>query len=286
MKIGIVGNGVVGHATARCYMEDHEVRIYDSVKAKSTHDLTSTLESDIIFVCLPTPGKGVGFPIKEVGCDLLYINGFFQNQVADRFKKANFVLKSTVPVGTCDKLLSDYGLMNLVHSPEFLTQRYAVTDAQCPSQLIIGFPDEPSAAEWPIYDSSIEHPIYRLYVSRFHGVPIRVMSSNQSEMVKLGLNSLFGVKLAFLNELNLLCERLGIDWQPVIEGMLGDGRISHSHTKVPGPDGQYGFGGSCLPKDLYMLATQIEMNETLDAPNSLIRTAWGRNHFDRKREVI
>ncbi len=117
MKIGIIGNGVVGNATAKALASHvEEVRIYDREKAKSSHDLISTLESDLVLICLPTPQEK-GF----LDCDVSAITSFFTYGVPNRLNGANFVLRSTVPVGYTRELAKCFKLSNLVHSPEFLT---------------------------------------------------------------------------------------------------------------------------------------------------------------------
>ena len=112
------------------------------------------------------------------------------------------------------------------------------------------------------------------------------MSSDESEAVKLFQNSFFAVKVAFWNECNQLASKLGLDWQVVMNAILADGRISPSHTNVPGPDGKYGFGGECLPKDLASLASQM-INEGMhsypQSKDTLCFTALMRNLRDRKR---
>lgn len=247
MRIGIIGGGVVGQATARSYIEHvEEVRVYDVIKEKSTHTLQDVLQCDIIFVCLPTPQKK-----DSLECDTSYLEEFFDLKLgsANREEVArqrNFVLRSTVPIGTTKRLREKYELTNLVHSPEFLTARCAVTDAQLPARNIIGVPD------WTSY--SKENPCHwnllQLYTDRFPHVPIYYMTSDESEAVKLFQNSFFAVKITFFNEINQLASKLELDWNTVLKGMLSDGRIHPSHTQVPGQDGWYGYGGTCLPKDL------------------------------------
>ena len=240
MRIGVVGGGVVGRATARCYMEHSEVKVYDIVKERSTHTLEETLGSDLVFVCLPTP---IG---NKEGADVSALIDFF-SFAASYHASVNYVLRSTVPIGTTKKLADSFNLSNLVHSPEFLTARCAVTDAQLPARNIIGDPGIP----YPADEFGDKFPesrklLHRLYDKRFPGVPVLVMSSSESEAVKLFQNSFFAVKVAFFNEINELSERLKLDWDRVLAGMLSDGRIAHAHTKVPGPDGKYGFWGECL----------------------------------------
>lgn len=239
MKIGIIGGGMVGRATARCFVENHEIRIYDKVAERSTHSMEEVLcESEIIFVCLPTPSTPTG------QADLTYLEEFFAH-CGGLLHNKNFVLKSTVPIGTTKRLALKYKLTNLVHSPEFLTARCSLVDAQTPARNIVGFV---RGAGRQTIDAATR--LKELYESRFKGVQVQTMSSDESEAVKLFTNGFFSVKLAYFNEIYSLVSKLGLCWDTIQAGMLSDGRITHSHTQVPGPDGKVGFGGACLPKDL------------------------------------
>ncbi len=273
MRIGIIGGGVVGRATARAFIEHvEEVRVYDSVKERATHGREDTIICDLVFLCLPTPQKP-----NSLECNLSAIHEFFSDIAS--LENQNFVLRSTVPIGTTKRLSKQYNLPNLVHSPEFLTARCAVTDAHLPSRNIVGVPGLAS------YGKDRDHlagdTLCDLYEKRFPGVPCFLMSSDDSEAVKLFLNSFFAVKVAYWNEVNALARKLGLDWERVIEGVLSDGRVSHSHTKVPGPDGKYGFGGSCLPKDLASLSCQLKEND-LDKGVSIVASALFKNEQWRK----
>lgn len=233
MKIGVIGGGTVGRAVARTYLEFvDEVRVYDLLPERSTHSKGDTVASDVIFVCVPEDQAEMSFSL-----------------LLPEERRANFVLKSTVPVGTTRRLREKYGLSNLVHSPEFLTERCAETDARIPAVNIIGHPgpDVPGLV-------SCLGDLHALYARRFPGTPVFVMKSDESETVKLALNSLFAEKVAAFNEVREFCDRRGLDWETVRAGILADGRITAHHTAVPGPDGERGFGGACLPKDLEAFA--------------------------------
>ena len=238
--LGVVGGGVVGHATARSFMEHTEVRVYDVVAARRTHGMVETLECDLIFLCLPTPQDGNG------DCDVSAVEDFC-TLLSDSKPDGNYVLKSTVPIGTTRRLAREHGLANLVHSPEFLTARCAVTDAQLPARNIIGSPYRDRM-------SDAGHLLRELYLERFPGVSIYVMSSDESEAVKLAQNGFFAVKVAYWNEIYRMCRRDGLDWGRVREAVLADGRIAHAHTSVPGQGGLTGFGGACLPSGFTLRA--------------------------------
>ncbi len=254
MRIGIIGGGTVGRATARAFIEHvDEVRVYDVVPERATHSYAEVAcGSDITFVCLPTPQKK-----GSLDCDISIVEGFFKNAQEVGHGDFNFVLRSTVPIGTTKRLAQEYGLSNLVHSPEFLTARCAVTDAHLPSRNIIGIPVEDVAND---LTNVCGHILENLYLSRFPGVPCLCMKADESEAVKLFTNGFFATKIGYFNEVYQLAQKLDLDWDRVMEGVLSDGRIAHSHTKVPGPDGKLGFGGSCLPKDLASLKYQLLNN--------------------------
>lgn len=269
MKLGVVGNGVVGHATARAFMESCEVRVYDVVKERSTHNLLEVLDCDLVMICLPTPQKEGSFE-----CDTSAIDGFFAKiaELSPQARKANFVLRSTVPIGTTRRLANHYDLPNLCHSPEFLTARCSITDAQIPARNIIGV--------WKNEHKNYQHPLFELYKKRFPAVMIIIMGSDESEAVKLMLNSFFAVKIAFFNECHMLASKLQLNWEAIMDGVLSDGRIAHSHTKVPGHDG-FGYGGSCLPKDI---ANLVHCLQKEDLPSIITHAAIARNIIDRRRE--
>lgn len=267
MKIGIVGGGVVGRATARAFIEHvDEVRVYDKVKERATHTLAETLfPSDLVFVCLPTPQK-----VGSLECDVSAVWDFFAELEGTLFTSRNFVLRSTIPIGTTKKIAEHFKFSNLVHSPEFLTARCAVTDAHLPSRNIIG----------SVGSTPCRMLLEKVYQDRFPGVLVYSMTSDESEAVKLFLNGFFATKVAYWNEVNALTTKLGLDWDRVMEGVLSDGRVSHSHTKVPGPDGKFGFGGECLVKDLNSLTYQLVNNGCDDLVTSSVAI---RNKRDRER---
>lgn len=254
LTVGVVGGGVVGSATAKSYVEHvREVRVYDNDPLRrTTNDLDEVFESSVVFICLP-----------EAAVDT------FADTIPANYQHSAIVLKSTVPVGTTTRLREAHGLVNLVHSPEFLTARCAHLDAQLPTRNIVGGPFCPGRTL-----------LKNIYRERFPGVPVYSCTAEESEAVKLIQNGFFAVKVAFFNEVRAgLCDPHRMNWDRVLEMVLADGRVNPSHTKVPGPDGKYGFGGACLPKDLQQLIDCI----TCAAP--VCSGAKYRNVQDRQREV-
>lgn len=259
MKVGILGGGVVGRATARAWLEHcAEVRVYDALAQRSTCSLDLALDCDLVFICLPEVTLDSFFDHVQRGILGMIPEGGWCSR--------NFVLKSTVPIGTTRRLRNQHGLANLVHSPEFLTERCAVWDAQNPARNIIGYPGESGRGPWKrLSGEIIPHPVVAAYEKRFPGVPTHLMTSDESEAVKLFGNAFAAVKVALFNEFRSLADALGLDWDSVVEGVLSDGRIGNAWTKVPGPDGRHGFGGRCLAKDLRSLLGNFD-SAKLDCP--------------------
>lgn len=278
MRIGIIGGGVVGQATARSLVEHvREVQVYDILKERRTHDLSSVLTSDLIFICLPTPQSE-----GSNRCDLTPLTSFI-GQLAnelDDYADLPLVLRSTVPVGTTNLLRKRTRCSRMIHYPEFLTARCSITDAHLPARHVIGHPNWHDVSSPFFPESPTGDTLKGLLTRRFPGVPIHEMSSDESEAVKLIQNSFFATCIAFWNECRTYADEEGLYWDLVLKAVLADGRIPHSHTRVPGPDGKYGFGGACLPKDIANLWNCM-MNSGVGAP--ILSAVIDRNARDRKR---
>lgn len=259
MKIGIVGGGVVGKATARVWVEYADVKVYDVLQERRTHSLESVLDSEMVFVCLPTPAGQNG------ACNTSIVEEFFTRLSG---LDTSFALRSTMPIGKTAWLRERYSLNNLIHYPEFLTARCAATDAHLPTRHIVGG-----------FHCRAKADLIRMLERRFPGVPIFPCTLEESEATKLFTNSLFAIKIAAWNELYNACLRLGLDFQHIRKCVLSDGRIAHSHTNVPGPDGRQGFGGTCLPKDLANLTQCLEAAGLIPW---MLKAAAARNQEDRK----
>ena len=252
MKIGIVGAGVLGRACARGVMEHADVLVYDIMPERRTHELAEVAQADIVMICLPTPANADGT------CDTSAIDKFLAEAYIGTWwtPESCYVIRSTVPVGYTAKMFDHYNHRPLLHSPEFLTARCALTDFQIPARNIIGRPALPPVQSTDSVDVariasnlSAVLVLQLLYKTRFPGVPIHVMSSNESELVKLACNAFFATKVTFFNTIHLTAKEHGCDWNAVRAGILSDGRIAHAHTMVPGPSGELGYGGACLSKD-------------------------------------
>jgi UDPglucose 6-dehydrogenase len=253
--IGIIGNGFVGNAIYQNFKDRVVTKVYDVRQEKCMNNIQDTLDSSIVFICLPTPMRSDG------QCDLSYVMKFF-DEVESKNTDTLFVIKSTVPIGTTDKLCEMRPDLNIVHNPEFLTAVNAVEDFKNTDRNIIGGNQEHCLK---LADFFREH---------FPYTPIQIVKSNESETIKYFCNSFLASKVAFFNNLYEICQKFEMNFDSVKDGVCSDSRIGSSHTKVPGPDGFMGFGGYCFPKDINALINTLRENNIDDC---LFSTVWNYN---------
>ena len=262
--IGIIGNGFVGNAVAKGFEKSSVVRIYDIDSSKSTDTLINTIRSDYIFVCLPTP-----MTKAEGGeCNLSILKNFFV-EASSIITDGIFIIKSTVPVGTVDDIVKQYPDLKIVHNPEFLTASNAEQDFVEADRHVIGGTSE------------LTNNVKQLYENYFPNTPVYTMRAKESEAVKYFANCFLASKVMIFNEMRLLCDELtDVNYDKIIDGVASDNRIGFSHTQVPGPDGDYGFGGTCFPKDINAL---IHTMEDLDIDPLVLKSVWKQNKNLRKK---
>lgn len=256
--VGIIGHGVLGSAISHGFGLSATLKIYDQNPLKSIDTMEDVCQSELVFLCLPSPMKRK----DGGGTDLAIIESVCKKLATYEYTKPIYVLKSTVPIGTTQRLNNEYGI-KIVHSPEFLTSRNAIIDFLSATRTIIG-----GRTDWV-------EPVAKLFKDRFPGQSIMAMSSDESEAVKYVINSFFAVKVLFFNEVKLGLEKAyNLDWNKVLGGVLTDGRIGISHYQVPGHDGKLGVGGLCLAKDLCSIIDQIE-NTGFDP--FMLKACWEQN---------
>jgi len=269
MKIGIVGNGFVGSSVAFGFSPttgcDSEIKIYDKDSSKSTHSLESTLTSDFIFVSVPTPSN----PDGSINLDVVY-NAFEEMNNLNHRTDNVILLRSTVTPGTTRKLQRKFRNLNIVFNPEFLTERSAKLDFINQARFILGG-----------LKKNV-NKVEKLFKWRFgETMPIIKTNYETAELIKYMNNCFFATKVSFLNEMYQIADACGVDWGMAVDGFIRDGRIGHSHIAVPGPDGKFGFGGSCFPKDIQAM---IHFAQTLDIHPDVLIGAWEKNLDVRPEE--
>jgi len=261
-NVGIIGGGFVGSAVAFGFgssnSQDFNVRVYDIDPNKSTHSFEETVqESDFIFLCLPTPSR------EDMSIELSYIEQSMEevSKLVDPFEQT-IIIKSTVIPGTCRRLSQKYGL-NIVSNPEFLTERRAKWDFVNAAQIVIGSDEK---------DASVK--VQNLYKKRFSSMKYLVTDSTTSEFIKYMLNCFFSVKISFMNEMYEIGDSFGVKWDDAVSGLVSDSRVGDSHVTVPGPDGKFGFGGHCFPKDLNAM---IRFADRLGVDTKVLNASWEKN---------
>lgn len=309
MNISIIGTGYVGLVTGACFAEsgnnvicmdiDKEkinklkkgiVPIYEpgldeivrknlnTGRLKFTTDLEYAVRnSEIIFLCLPTPpGKdgdadlGILFSVvKNIAKILRGLAKDEKNQL-----KKLIVSKSTVPVGTADKIkemlnkelgkYSDKIDLYVASNPEFLKEGNAVQDFMFPDRVVIGVND--GEAE------KILRELYEPFVRT--GAPILVMDTRSAEMVKYTANAFLAMRISFMNEMANLCEKLGADVEKVRIAIGYDNRIGPRFL-FPG----VGWGGSCFPKDIKAL---MKMGEKNGVELKIVKSVYEVNERQKK----
>ena len=256
-KIGIVGQGFVGTAIKEGLKKHYEIETYDCDLSKGTCSSLNelVLKTNIIFVCLPTPMTKYG------ECDISIVEDTIKEIDSSGYVRT-IVLKSTVPPGTTDKLNKKYNCVNIVFSPEFLTEANFIDDFKNQQRIIVGGP-RPASTKVKI-----------MFRKVFPQTTIIKTSSTVAECVKYFTNTFLSTKVSFANEFKQMCDKTGVDYDKVLEYALYDNRIGNTHLSVPGPDGSLGFGGSCFPKDVNAM---IYFCNSIGIEPLVLQSVWNKN---------
>jgi UDPglucose 6-dehydrogenase len=238
-KVGVIGNGFVGEAISFAFSSVSDLYVYDTDPLKSLDDLDSVHTCDFVFICVPTP------MFQDGSQDLTYVESAFEKAT----NKPIYILKSTVLPGTTEILSKKYSNIQIVFSPEFLTERTAKLDMLTQSRIILGG------------ELALTEKAKSLLNQRFKIKNIIQTDSKTAELTKYMNNSFFATKVSIMNEFKLLCDKIGANWEDALKGFISDGRIGDSHINVPGHDGMLGYGGTCFPKDVSALISFAKKHE-------------------------
>ena len=249
-KIGIIGVGYVGGAIASAAQDFIDVILVDPAKGYNT-TIADLKDTEGVFICVPSPQGDDG------RCDTSILESVLKELKAIDYTGV-IISKCTAPPDVYEQLNELYP--NLVHAPEFLTAANAFVDYLNGKFAIIG-------GKVTAYRNEAERIIRITQTSL--GDNVRHCSIGEASLAKYTINSFLATKVTFMNELWGIATAFGLDYDTIAEMVKMDTRIGLSHMKVPGPDGQFGFGGACFPKDtsaLLKLAEQknVSMN-VLDA---------------------
>ena len=292
MKISVIGCGYVGLVSAACFadaghnvtcidndaekinmLKDNQVPLFEPglkeliYKNKSLEFSLNISEniaaSKIIMIAVGTPSLDSG----EADLTQLYKS---VEELSHFISPGTIVIiKSTVPVGTCDeveRLINDQSGHNdfeVISNPEFLREGNAINDFVNPDRVIIGLDDE-----------SNKESIIELYSNIVSEDKLLFTSRRSSELIKYASNSMLAMRIIFINEIADLCEKIGADVSDIAKGIGLDKRIGPYFLEA-GP----GFGGSCFPKDIKAL---IHTGKNFDAPQTLLESVIVGNEKRKK----
>lgn len=265
INLGIIGNGFVGKATSQFASSRVEVKIYDVDKNKCIPVGTTIkhiINMDIVMICVPTPMSNDG------SCSTKIVESVIHS-LREHGDDPLIVVRSTVPVGFCKK----YGVYFM---PEFLTEANFEKDFYQNSLWIIGADDDKLTKKMNL----LLHLAFLEDKIKYNN--IRIISSEEAEMVKYFRNCFLAAKVSICNEFYSFCKMKNINYDNMIQAAAHDHRIGLHHTKVPGPDGLCGFGGTCFPKDISSMIYQMNKNK-LD-PVVLKAVEYRNNHYDRSEQ--
>ena len=266
-KIGVVGVGMVGGSMQR-YLEKKqglEIFLYDKGKGLGSPDDIN--KAEIIFVCVPTPyqkdGKGFDLSYVEETLDML------------RGEKI-VVIKSTVLPGTTEMLQQKYPQHQILMNPEFLTEETADQDMLYPDRQIVGYTEKSHTVAGDV--------MQLLPLAPFE----RMLPSTEAEMVKYFGNTWFSIKVSFANQMYDLCQKLGVDYDRMVEAAAADKRIGRTHLNVF-HKGARGYGGKCLPKDIKALiqlanskGVDLKLHKTAEEINNALMAMQGIDDPEKK----
>ena len=249
-NIAFIGYGFVGKACHKAFEHNTEAIIIDPKYSITTISDLQISNPPLVFVSINAP------TLEDRSVDASVIYNIFQ-QLADIEYAGIVILKSTLPPGIVDDLYIKFGKdltmnkegpLRYIYSPEFLRERNWEKDAINPSQMIIA---------GSFSDCKILELIYRNHSQvQCSNLIFNPVDYRAAALAKYAINSFLANKVVFMNQLHQLYNDIydrdisELDWLEFVDLLNSDPRLGCSHVDVPGPDGQFGYGGTCFPKDV------------------------------------
>lgn len=258
LKLGIIGKGFVGSAVSNGFNRDVDQFVVDPKHNNNTIKELVKFSPIVTFVCVPTP-------VAEDGsCDTTIANEVLE-QLHNHKYKGVVVIKSTIIPDYLHQFKKQYDL-KIVYNPEFLTEANADADFLNPPFQVFG-------GKWR--DCEVVEKAY-LRHSSVRIVPTFKVDLTTASLLKYTINSWLATKVVFFNELYKLHQSgsSAVPWEQFTDMLSRDERIGRSHMSVPGPDGKFGFGGHCFPKDTEAL---LHYSQSKNLDLSVLRKAVKTN---------
>ena len=235
LKLGIIGKGFVGSAVSNGFDRNVEQFVVDPLLEDNTIDDLVKYDPPLLFVCVPTPRNDSHDDVDtSIARDVLHeldLNKY----------KGIVVIKSTITPDHLINFKKQFKNLKLVYNPEFLTEANSFQDFLNPNMQILG-------GKWR--DCEVVEKVYIRH-SSVKTVPTFKTDLITASLLKYTINSWLATKVVFFNEVHNLFEATGskFSWEQFTDMLTRDPRVGDSHLSVPGPDGKFGFGGHCFPKD-------------------------------------
>lgn len=261
LRLGVVGAGFVGGSVINGFdTKTVDMWIVDPKHSDTTIKQCVAENIHIMFVCVPTPQS------KDGSVDVSVADTVLADLDRNSYKGI-VVIKSTITPDHLIRFKKQYAL-SLVYNPEFLTEANAHADFIDPNMQVLG-------GKWRDCDK-----VEKAYVrhSKVKTVPTYKVDLITASMIKYTINSWLATKVIWFNQLKHLYDASGASasWETFTEILKTDPRMGNTHMQVPGPDGEYGFGGHCFPKDV---AAFLEYAEKNHAPQKLLDKA---NNYNKR----
>lgn len=253
--IGIIGVGFVGSAIKQ-NAEMCRVVALDTDPSKGFNATYDELkECEGIFVCVPSP------PDKDGSCDTSILESVLSNL---KGYTGVIISKVTATPDVYERLQLQFP--NLVHVPEFLTAAKATSDYANQTHVIIG-------GNVIAYLNEAKR-IIKYTKPKSDSIDFQYCGIGEAALIKYIANTFLATKVIFMNEMSAIAKSKNYDWLDICAILRRDDRIGDTHLQVPGPDGYYGFGGACFPKDTSAL---IKYAEKLKINVSVLKAAVKKN---------
>lgn len=260
LKLGVIGSGFVGSSVINGFnTKTVEQWVVDPAKTSTTIEDLCKAKVDIAFICVPTPQSNTGAVDVSIVEDVLH-------DLENNAYKGIVVIKSTITPDHVRRF-KKHCKLNVVYNPEFLTEANAWNDFINPQMQVLG-------GAWKDCEA-----VERAYVkhSNVKIVPTFKTDIVSASLLKYTINSWLATKVTFMNELYKLHQVSGAktSWEQFTDMLQRDNRVGNSHLRVPGPDGSFGFGGHCFPKDT---AALLAYAESQDVDLSVLAQAVEKNN--------
>lgn len=280
-SINIIGYGYVGSAVGHlCEKNNIKFNVCDTQNKSGDFTYFSDIknliqhsekenEINYYFVAVPTPSDSDG------ACDISIIRHVLSRLNLYITKKTRVIIKSTLVPGSCSKLYHEFKKLDIILSPEFLREATFRDDMYNAEFVLVGLSPHTELSEY----SDILKMFRELYQHN-KNIDIYMKSYEECELFKYTLNVHLAVKVWYFNEIYEISEKLGVDYEKLKCLFQLDKRIGDYGTRVPGHDGKFGYGLSCLPKETRGM---MKLQEELGIDNHVLQEIIKRNNYFRSK---